>query len=455
MSAPPQVQGAPISSKDQLIAELSKGNKPKEDWRIGTEHEKFVFTTDDLKPLPYDGARSIRTILEALADRYGWTRQMEGDRLLALTSQGCAITLEPGGQFELSGAPVRTVHDTCNEVHTHLAQVKTICEPLGIGMIGLGFAPTWSRAEMPLMPKDRSVIMRNYMPKVGKLGLDMMHRSCTVQVNLDFADERDMVRKYRVSLALQPVATALFASSPFSEGKVNGFQSYRSQLWTDTDPDRCGMLPFVFEPGMGFERYVDFMLDVPMYFLFRDGKFIDVAGQSFRDFMAGKLPALPGEIPLLSDWADHLTTAFPEVRLKQFLEMRGADGGPWARICALPALWVGLLYDETALSAAEDMVRDWSVAEMQELRAAVPKLGLHASFRGRPLLELAREMLEISTVGLQARDMTNAAGANEVGFLKVLKDIVRDGRSPADQLLLDHQKRWDGDLTRIFADYQY
>ncbi|MGO1120254.1 glutamate--cysteine ligase [Rhodovibrionaceae bacterium A322] len=455
MSAPPQAKGAPITSKEQLIGELSKGNKPKEQWRIGTEHEKFVFCAENLKPLPYDGERSIRTILEALADRYGWTRHMEGDRLLALSKDGCSITLEPGGQFELSGAPVKTVHDTCNEVHTHLAQVKTICEPWGIGMIGLGFAPTWSRDEAPLMPKDRSVIMRNYMPKVGSLGLDMMHRSCTIQVNLDFSSEQDMVRKYRVSLALQPVATALFASSPFSEGKINGFQSYRSHIWTDTDNDRCGMLPFVFEEGMGFERYVDYMLDVPMYFVYRDGSFIDVAGQSFRDFLDGKLAALPGEIPLMSDWSDHLTTAFPEVRLKQFLEMRGADGGPWARICALPALWVGLLYDDSALSAAEDMIRDWSIEEMEELRSAVPKLGLHAQFRGKPVLDLARQMLEIATAGLQSRDMTNAAGANEVGFLKVLKDIVRDGRSPADQLLMDYDKRWDGDLKRIFSDYQY
>ncbi|SMF39425.1 glutamate--cysteine ligase [Tistlia consotensis] len=455
MSAPPQEKGAPIEDRRQLVEHLESAGKPRANWRIGTEHEKFAFSRDDLKPLPYEGARSIRTLLEVLTERFGWQPVFEGGKPLALLKDGCSITLEPGGQFELSGAPLETLHQTCDEVHTHLRQVKEVCEPLDIGMIGLGFAPTWSRADVQEMPKARSAIMRAYMPKVGTLGLDMMHRTCTVQVNLDFADERDMVRKFRVGLALQPVATALFANSPFTEGRPNGFLSYRSHIWTDTDPDRSGILPFVFEPGMGFERYVDYALDVPMYFVYRDGRYIDASGQSFRDFLDGRLPALPGEKPLMSDWADHLTTLFPEVRLKQYMEMRGADGGPWRRLCALPALWVGLLYDETALSAAEDLIAGWSHEEHAFLRNEVPRRALATPFRGRPLLELAREVVAIAGDGLKRRARAGKVSLDETEYLAVLQETVESGRTPAEELLEAYEGRWQHRLEPLFREYAY
>ena len=392
-----------------------------------------------MKPAPYEGEASIRAVLEGLAERFGWTPVEETGRPIALSKNKCSITLEPGGQFELSGAPLRTLHETCAEVNRHLAEVKEICEPIGVGMLGLGFAPTWTREEMPWMPKGRYEIMKRYMPTKGQLGLDMMLRTCTVQTNLDYLDEADMVRKFRVSLALQPVATALFANSPLTEGKPNGFKSFRSHVWTDTDPDRCGILPFVFEEGFGFERWVDYLLDVPMYFVYRDDKYLDASGMSFRDFMAGRLPLLPGELPRISDWADHVTTVFPEVRLKKYLEMRGADGGPWRRLCALPALWVGLLYDDAALDAAEALVADWSSEDHAQLRAEVPRQALHTPFHGRPLIDLAREVLDIAALGLKNRQ--ELEGMDERLFLEVLREIVRSGRSPAGALLEDFMVR--------------
>ena len=352
---------APIESKDDLVAFLESGSKPRADWRIGTEHENFGFTWDELKPLPFEGERSISAILQAMSDDFGWEPIEEGGRLVALKKDGASISLEPGGQFELSGAPLETIHQTCNEVGAHLKQVKKVSDPLEIGFLGMGFTPNWTRAEMPRVPKGRYDIMREYMPKRGSLGLDMMHRTATVQVNLDFESEADMVRKFRTSLALQPIANALFAQSPLTEGKPNGWVSYRGKIWTDTDPDRTGMLDFVFEDGFDFERYVDYMLGVPMYFHYGREGYRDATGLSFRDFLAGRLPIAMGERPTLEDWKDHLSTAFPEVRLKTFLEMRGADSGPWARICALPAFWVGLLYDSSCLDAAWDIAKGWDV----------------------------------------------------------------------------------------------
>lgn len=455
MSAPPKAEGAPVTDKSQLIEWFASGSKPREAWRIGTEHEKFVFTHRDLKPAPYEGEASIRAVLEGLAERFGWTPVEESGRPIALSKNKCSITLEPGGQFELSGAPLRTLHETCAEVNRHLAEVKEICEPIGVGMLGLGFAPTWTREEMPWMPKGRYEIMKRYMPTKGQLGLDMMLRTCTVQTNLDYLDEADMVRKFRVSLALQPVATALFANSPLTEGKPNGFKSFRSHVWTDTDPDRCGILPFVFEEGFGFERWVDYLLDVPMYFVYRDDKYLDASGMSFRDFMAGRLPLLPGELPRISDWADHVTTVFPEVRLKKYLEMRGADGGPWRRLCALPALWVGLLYDDAALDAAEALVADWSSEDHAQLRAEVPRQALHTPFHGRPLIDLAREVLDIAALGLKNRQELNGEGMDERLFLEVLREIVESGRSPADALLEDFMGPLNGDPRELFERYQY
>ena len=454
MSAPPKSRGEPVTDKRQLVEYLAAGSKPPAKWRIGTEHEKFAFNLKDLRTLPYDGPAGIRAMLEGLT-RFGWEPVLENGNPIALVKGACNITLEPGGQFELSGAPVENLHQTCSEVNDHLDQVKQVGAELGTGMLGMGFNPKWARADQPWMPKGRYKIMRDYMPKKGKLGIDMMIRTCTVQVNLDFADEADMVKKMRVAIALQPVATALFADSPFTEGKPNGFMSYRSQIWTDTDPDRCGMLPFVFEPGYGFERYVDWMLDVPMYFVYRDGKYVDCSGQSFRDFLKGKLPALPGEFPGMGDWIDHLTTAFPEVRLKRFLEMRGADSGPWQRLCALPALWVGLLYDSAALDAAWDLCKGWSLAEREQLRGDVPRAALRAQIRKRSVQDLAKDVLAIARTGLQRRAVLDAKGRDESRFLDILDAIAASGRCPAEDKLALFNGRWQGSVDPVFTEFAY
>jgi len=455
MSAPPQAKGEPIASKAQLIAYFEAGCKPRDLWRVGTEHEKFAYTVNDLRPLPYDGERSIRALLDGLVERYGWEAIRENGNTVALSHDGCNVSLEPGGQFELSGAPVETIHQTCAEVQQHLAQIKSIAQPLGISLVGLGFQPKWSRADTPWMPKARYRIMRAYMPKKGELGLDMMLRTCTVQVNLDYESEADMVRKFQVSLALQPIATALFANSPFSDGKPNGFLSYRSHVWTDTDSDRCGILPFVFEPGMGFERYVDHVLDVPMYFVYRDGEYIDASGQSFRDFMAGRLPALPGELPTTGDWADHVATLFPEVRLKRYLEMRGADAGPWHSLCALPALWVGLLYDAESLAAAGELVKDWTLADHAFLRAEVPRRALDTVFRKRKLLAVARDVVTLAEAGLRRRARRNSMGEDEGLHLAPLRQIVDDGKCRAQDQLASYYGRWGENVDPLFAEEAY
>ncbi|MGE0259804.1 MAG: glutamate--cysteine ligase [Alphaproteobacteria bacterium] len=455
MSGPSDLQGPPITDKRQLVEYHERGGKPPAAWRIGTEHEKFVFRRADFKRAPYQGPDGIGALLQAMT-RFGWEPVLEKGNVIALANDAhCSITLEPGGQFELSGAPLETVHQTCEEVHEHLRQVREVCDELGLGMIGLGFDPLSRRDEVPWMPKGRYRIMREYMPKTGRLGLDMMLRTCTVQTNLDYRDEADMVRKFRASLALQPVAVALFANSPFVEGKPSGYLSYRSLVWTDTDPDRCGTLPFVFEAGFGYERYVDYLLDVPMYFVYRDGNYIDASGQSFRDFMAGKLPALPGEVPLIGDWADHVTTAFPEVRLKTFLEMRGADGGPWRRLCALPALWVGLLYDDAALDAACDLVADWTEDEREAMRRDVPRLGLDTPHRSRKLRDIALEILEIAREGLHRRARRSQGGEDETHYLDALFAIAGGGRTPAEELLEDFRTRWGGRIEPIFTEHAY
>ena len=441
-----------IESRDQLVAPMQAGEKPPADWRIGTEHEKLVYKTTDHRAPSYDEAGGIRDILMEMR-RFGWEPVEEGGQVIAMSGADGTISLEPAGQLELSGAALEDLHQTCAETGRHLQQCKAVGEQCGVGFLGLGMWPDKRRDELPIMPKGRYAIMLRHMPRVGDLGLDMMLRTCTIQVNLDYCSETNMAKKFRTSLALQPLATALFANSPFTEGKPNGMLSYRSHIWSDTDPHRTGMLPFVFEDGFGYERYVDYMLDVPMYFVFRDGKYIDAAGQSFRDFMKGELPALPGELPTQSDWTDHLSTAFPEVRLKSFLEMRGADGGPWNRICALPALWVGLLYDGAALDAAWDLVKHWSMDEREALRNAVPKLALDAPIPGgRKLLDLAREVLPIARGGLSARGQLNASGDNESGFLEPLEEIAESGKVPAQRLLDKFHGAWGGDITRVYEE---
>jgi glutamate--cysteine ligase len=454
MPAPPNSRGDPITAKAQLVAHLAEGCKPESAWRIGTEHEKFVFRLTGRRPAGHDGPQGIRALLMGMT-RFGREPVYEGERALALTEDHCSTTLEPGSRSELSGAPLESLHQTCSEVHARLEQVRVVAGELGLGMIGLGFEPIWHIDDMPRMPKGRSAIMRRYMPKVGTLGLDMMHRTGTVQVNLDFESELDMVRKFRTSSALQPMATALFAASPFTEGQPNGILSCRSDVWTDTDEDRSGMLDFVFEEGFGFERYVDYLLDVPMYFVYRYGKYIDAAGQSFRDFVDANLTALPGETPHLGDWSGHVTTAFSGVRLERCLEMRGADGRSCRKLCALPALGVGLLYDRRALAAAESLVADWSVAEIRALRDQVPKLGLETPFRGVTRREVALEALPIARRGLRHRARPDNSGDDEGYFLDTLFTIAGSGCTPAEELLADFHRKWNETIDPIYREYAH
>jgi len=450
----PQSAGGPIQGRDDLVRHLSRGCRPRADWRIGTEHEKFVYDLKTRKPVAYDGQPGIRQLLEGMA-RFGWEPVKEGENIIGLTKDGASLSLEPGGQFELSGAPLKTVHETCAETNLHLDQTREVASEIGVGVLGFGFAPSWTLAETPVMPKGRYKIMREYMPKVGGYGLDMMFRTCTVQVNLDFASEADMVKKFRVGLALQPVTTALFANSPFREGRPSGFVSYRAQVWTDVDNARAGMLPWVFEDGMSFERYVDYALDVPMYFLYRDGKYIDMAGKSFRKFLAREIPEVAHIDPMMSDWADHLTTIFPEVRLKSFLEMRGTDGGLWRRICGMPALWVGLLYDDVALDACWDLVKDWTAQERQAMRDGVGRQGFKTPFRKATVHELAHRMLEISAAGLKRRAALDSGGMSEDGFLNPLRELVNRGYTRAEEMLKNYYGVWGRDITPLFTEYNF
>ena len=451
----PQEGGGPVESRGDLVEYLASGCKPREEWRIGTEHEKFGYRLSDRKPLPYEGPCSIRAMLEGLRDRFGWKPILEGEALIGLKKGGANVSLEPGGQLELSGAPLTTIHGTCEELNQHLAEVRSVAQEIGAGFLGLGAAPEWTHEQMPVMPKGRYGIMMRYMPQVGTHGLQMMFRTCTIQVNLDFASEADMIRKMRVGLALQPVATALFAASPFFEGGPNGFASWRGRVWRDVDRARSGMLPFAFEDGFGFERYVDYALDVPMYFVYRDGRYIDASGQSFRDFVDGGLPALPGEKPTLSDWADHLTTIFPEARLKKFIEMRGADGGPWRRICALSALWVGLIYDDAALDAAWDIAKDWTAEERDALRADAAERGLRAEIRGRAMRDVAAEVVDIARGGLRRRGRGFVFDIDETHFLNALYETLDRGETLSDEILRRWETEWGRDFAPLYRDYSY
>ncbi len=449
----------PITSKDQLIETLAGGSKPKDQWRVGTEHEKFPYYKADFRPVPYEGdpqtqRGGIRALLEGL-ERFGWEGVPEAGKLISLRAKGKGtVSLEPGGQFELSGAPVDNIHQTCGEIAEHLAQVKTVGDELGIGMLGLGFTPNWTRADIPWMPKGRYQIMRDYMPKVGTMGIDMMTRTCTVQANLDYGSEADMVKKLRVALALQPLATALWANSPFTEGKPNGAQSLRGVIWQNTDPQRTGLLPFAFEDGMGFERYVDYLLDVPMYFVFR-GKHIDVAGKSFRDFMNGKLEALPGQIPTIADWFDHMSTQFPEARVKNYIEVRGSDCGSRPRLCACPAFWVGLLYDTTALDGAWDLCKNWTAADRLQFYRDVPTKGLKATIGGRTGQQIALDVLDLAEAGLKARNRVNSQGQDEQKFLAPLREIAASGITAAEHMLALYNGAWKGDVTKAYEAFSY
>ncbi len=448
----------PLSSVQELTDYLAAGNKPEEKFRIGTEHEKFAFFRADNSPVPYFGENSISGLLKGLEAKSGWEPILDGENIIGLSEPSGmgAISIEPGGQFELSGAPLENIHQTCKESNAHLAAVREIAEPMGIRFLGIGGSPKWTLAETPVMPKSRYGIMSRYMPKVGTQGLDMMYRTCTIQVNLDFSSEADMRKKMRVSMKLQSLATALFASSPFTEGKLNGLQSWRGDIWRDTDNNRSGLLDFTFRDDFAFHDYVEWALDVPMYFIVRDGRYKDCTHITFRQFMNG---ALKGEIagwePTMGDWTNHLSTLFPDVRLKRFLEMRGADGGPWRRICALPAFWVGLLYDDSALEAADQLTKDWSFDEVNALRNAVPAEGLRAAFRGHTLYDTAREVLAISKAGLKARCKLNSEGQDETIFLSPLDEVMAKKATLSEDLLALFNGRWNGSVEPVFTEYQY
>jgi glutamate--cysteine ligase len=454
-----EVQGddRPLTFED-LVHWFEKGAKPKARWRVGAEHEKFPFRLKDHRPVPYEGEAGIKALLTGLM-AYGWEGDYEdsdtGPVLIALSRNGASVSLEPGGQFELSGAPLADMHEICEETGQHLSEVKSVADRLGLGMLGVGFTPVWRREDVPRMPKGRYKIMTAYMPKVGGMGLDMMYRTCTVQANLDFASEADMVAKFRTSLALQPIATALFANSPFVEGRPSGFLSARANVWTDVDPDRTGMLDFVFEDGFGFETYARYALDVPMYFAKRGGRYVDLAGRSFRRFMAGDLEELPGERASLKDFADHATTIFPEVRLKQYLEMRGADSGPWTALCALPSLWTGVLYDDAALAAAWDLCKHWTAEEHNALRADVARRGLKAEVAGRTVQAISKDLLEIARAGLKARNKLSGGMVDETGYLSELDEIAESGITRAERMLELYHGPWAGDAGRAFDELAY
>ncbi len=446
----------PVTDRAQLIEWFAERGKPKSAWRIGTEHEKFLFRKDSFKPVAYEGGQGVGELLRLLEEQYDMQPIIEKGLIIGLKSDdGGSITLEPGGQLELSGAPLESLHETCAETGAHLRQMREITQQLELCMLGVGFQPLWQRRDISWMPKGRYKIMREYMPKRGQLGLDMMLRSCTVQVNLDYEDERDMVRKFRTSLALQPIATALFANSPFKDGQPSGLKSTRAEAWTDTDPDRCGVPGFVFDDDFGYARWVDYILDVPMYFLHRGEDYLDVSGLSFRDFMAGSLPGFEGQFPSMADFEDHVTTAFPEVRLKGYLEMRGADGGSWGNICALPALWVGLLYDDGALDAAESLIKGITASDVEAARMAVAKDGLQAEMAGRSVHKIAHEVLEIAEAGLKSRKLLDSKGEDERKYLAPLQEIVKSGKTYADEMLDKYYSAWDEDITHIFKEYQY
>jgi glutamate--cysteine ligase len=455
LADPPKV----VESPADLAAYFEAAAKPRQDWCIGTEHEKFGFDVRTRQALPYAGEAGISAMLEGLAERFGWQLDLEDGQPVALFRGGQSITLEPGGQLELSGAPLPTLHDTCAEVSEHLRQIKTVAAELGVGFVGLGFHPTAALVGMPRVPKRRYGIMADAMSRTGARGLDMMFRTATVQVNLDFESESDMARKFRVALALQPVATAIFANSPFEDGVPNGYLSLRAAVWQDTDPARTGIPSFIFEDGMGYERYTDWALDVPMYFVVRASRYHKVDGATFRDFLAGRLPGLSGERPTLADWETHLTTLFPEVRMKRFLEMRGADAGSWARVCALPALWTGILYDSASLEGAWELVRHWSAEDRARLAAEVPKRALGAAAPpggpGPTVRALAAEVVKLAEDGLRRRNRVGARGRTEACYLEPLQAILDDGRTPAEELLALYHGRWGGSLEPLFTEFAY
>tara|TARA_R110000868_G_scaffold122464_17_gene324499 strand:- start:1137 stop:2507 length:1371 start_codon:yes stop_codon:yes gene_type:complete len=443
-----------IESRADLIEAMARGCKPESEWRIGTEHEKHVFHTNPLRPVAYEGPNGIRALLDGIQAETGWHPFYDGDNPIGLRNDEVAggISLEPGGQFELSGSPQLDLHASAAELAEHMAVSKKVAGPLDIHFLGLGVTPIWSVDEICSMPKSRYGIMKPYMEKVGTLGTSMMFRSATVQTNLDFSSEADMVKKLRVAVALQPIATALFANSPFADGRDTGYLSFRSHIWMNTDDARTGMLPFAFEQGFGFEQYADYALDVPMYFVIRNGDYVNVAGESFRAFLRGELPQLPGEKPTIKDWEDHLSTIFPEVRLKQFLEMRGADMGDERSVTALSAFWTGLLYDAVSLEAAYELIEPWTQGERDAMRRDVPRQGLMTPVGRTNIYDFAAQAVGIAEAGLIRRNRLNTAGQDETIHLAPLEETIRLSKSPADRWRDKLAGAWNGDMTRIFQE---
>lgn len=444
-----------IESKDQLIDFIKSGEKNPANFKIGTEHEKFVFNLSNNRPVKYDGEKGIKDLLTSL-EEFGWKTIKEGNNIIALSRSGAlgggSITLEPAGQFELSGAMLETVHETIKEIIDHKSQISLVGKKLDLGFLSLGFAPNWKREEMPVMPKERYQVMKRYMPTKGNHGLDMMFRSCTSQVNLDYSSEEDMIKKFRISLLAQPIVTALFANSPFKDGKLNNYKSYRSEVWKDTDPDRTGILPFVFKDNMGYESYVNYALEVPMYFIYRDGNYIDLAGSSFKDFIEGKLDKVSNYSATIEDWELHLTTIFPEVRLKTYLEMRGADAGGIAQICSLSAFWTGLLYNNDSLNKAGELFNDIDVAELAKVRNLVPKEGLNCAVGKYNVYNLASELIELSLQGLKSRNKLDIEGNDETKYLNPIIRIMKDKENSADKLIRKYNSEWNKDIMKIYEE---
>lgn len=448
----------------QLTGWFSAAEKPRARFRVGTEHEKFGFLqtpspSDDARPpLPYDGPRGIESILNAIADdpvdaaaHGAWTPATDNGRTIALFRGDASITLEPGGQFELSGAPFSSLHDTQREVDEHVALLQRHCRPRGVGFVGLGFHPTATWDEMPLVPKGRYAVMARYMPTVGKRGLDMMKRTATVQANYDWLNERDMVASYQTALVVAPLVAALFANAPFVQGRPSGALSERQRVWSDTDPHRAGFPPAILADDFSYERYVQWALDVPMYFVRRDGLHHDVAGASFRAFMSEGL-VIDGQRvrATLRDFADHLTTVFPEVRLKRVLEVRSADVGPPSRLVALPAIYKGILYDDTARDRARALMEGVTSAELWSLRADVAVRGFAATFRGESILHRCRALVEEAHAGLARLAVKNAAGDDESIYLRSLHDVVASGRTFAEHLLQRYETVWGRSLAPLW-----
>lgn len=437
-----------ILNKSQLVEYFEKGNKPSDKWGIGTEHEKFLYRSSDLRRLDYNSDSGINTILSHMQS-HGWIPLMENDFLIGLKKNGASISLEPGGQFELSGRNFKTIHHTYIETKKHFEELKTICRKFGFFSLPMGVDPLWKQEDMPWMPKKRYTIMRGYMPTKGNLGLEMMTNTATIQVNLDYANEADMVQKMRIAQALQPIATAIFANSPFSQGKPNGYLSYRAQIWNDTDPDRCGFLPFIFDEGFGFERWVDYLLNVPMYFICRDGHYIPTGGITFQDFIDGKHKLRP----TMEDWETHASTVFPDVRLKQFIEMRGADASFVSHIASLSAFWVGLLYDGQSRDEAYELISKWDMETIQHVRAQVPKAGLNAGSGNIHAGRVAKELYRLAVEGLIRR--SNLCGADdEAQYLDPVREITSSGITQAERLLKRYHTQYHGNLKELLYDWQ-